>query len=212
MLATHCSNVFGPSLWLGHQSKKGTEQQSRRNEKSVWRQKQPKWEAPRTDPSVQSSELLRYNTVAEEFSILRCSAPSLISGEAYWPCSCCGSLPLPGLDLGISWDFPASTKSKFDKGNPLQPGSPACSLEIRFFPIASAVLQHLHGAHNVPDTQIQVINSGNSRRHLGLSPNSISSVFSPCRKQDTGLAGFSHPQRLSFCFLIFYEPGAMPVV
>lgn len=48
-----------------------------------------------------------------------------------------------------------------------------------------------------------MINRGNARKHLGLGPNSINAALSPCKRQDTGPAGFYHPQRLRFCFLIF---------
>lgn len=59
------------------------------------------------------------------------------------------------------------------------------------------------GQHRLPAGQIQVVSRGNSRKHLGFVPSSINTALSPCRTQVTGSAGFYHPQRLRFHFLIF---------
>lgn len=48
-----------------------------------------------------------------------------------------------------------------------------------------------------------MVSRGNSRKHLGFVPSSINTALSPCRRQETGSAGFYHPQRLRFHFLIF---------
>lgn len=150
-----------------------------------------------------SAELLGKAGRRRRSSIFRISAASLMSGKPFQHCLC-RDFPSASPGLGISWDFPASNKLNFNKGTSLKQGSSACSHWKSGFSLLQQQLSNTStGQHSLPARQIQVISRGNSRKHLGFVPTSINTTLSPCRRQETGSAGFYRPQRLRFHFLIF---------